>query len=279
MSGTNPATNTSNNWVRLNVGGKTFQTTKNTLSRYPDSFLARLVNGDLASEKDETGAYLVDGNPELFDTILTYLRRGILNLDRNEKTTKDLLAEADFYNIEPLVEEIRQALSAFSPSRIFGKSILTSAVGTDKATIRAAEGHELALTKPPSTDIDCRTTFLGYWKLDHNINFVAYLNARYHSQQAREKAENDMKHKTILRTGTGSYSWVSKEGIYDNVVLGKEFPCTSSFCIDQSKWIVFVYLPTNETIIETHKMNSKPIYDYRYNVEDDKLVKESLSTV
>ncbi|KAI1699252.1 immunoglobulin domain-containing protein [Ditylenchus destructor] len=115
--------------------------------------------------------------------------------------------------------------------------------------------------------------FLGYWKLDHSINFVAYLNARYHSQPAREKAENDMKRKTILRTGTGSYSWVSKEGIYDNVVLGKEFPCTSSFCIDQSKWVLFVYLPANETIIETHKMNSKPIYDYRYNVEDGKLVK------
>ncbi|KAI1710445.1 immunoglobulin domain-containing protein [Ditylenchus destructor] len=115
--------------------------------------------------------------------------------------------------------------------------------------------------------------FLGYWKLDHNINFDAYLNARYHSQQAREKAENDMKRKTILRSGTGSYSWVSKEGIYDNVVMGKEFPCTSSFCVDQSKWVVFVYLPTNETIIETHKMNSKPIYDYRYTVEEGKLVK------
>ncbi|KAI1696252.1 immunoglobulin domain-containing protein [Ditylenchus destructor] len=115
--------------------------------------------------------------------------------------------------------------------------------------------------------------FLGYWKLDHHINFPAYLNARYHSQPAREKAENDMRRKTILRTGTGSYSWVSKEGIYDNVVLGKEFPCTSSFCVDQSKWVVFVYLPTNETIIETHKMNSKSIYDYRYTLEDGKLVK------
>ncbi|KAI1716113.1 low-density lipoprotein receptor domain class A domain-containing protein [Ditylenchus destructor] len=134
--------------------------------------------------------------------------------------------------------------------------------------------------QPGDIDIDIITygkeipdKFFGYWKLDDNTNFDAYLNARYHSQLAREKAKNDMKRKTILRTGTGSYSWVSKEGIYDNVVLGKEFPCTSSFCVDQSKWVVFVYLPANETIVETHKMNSKSIYDYRYTVEDGKLVK------
>ncbi|KAI1696894.1 BTB/POZ domain-containing protein [Ditylenchus destructor] len=109
MTETNFSTN--GDWVRLNVGGKIFQTTKDTLSRHPDSFLARLVNGELPSEKDESGAYLIDGNPEHFDTILTYLRRGVLNLDGNEKTTKDLLCEADFYNIQPLVDEIRKAMS------------------------------------------------------------------------------------------------------------------------------------------------------------------------
>ncbi|KAI1692325.1 BTB/POZ domain-containing protein [Ditylenchus destructor] len=109
MGGINSAINS--NWVCLNVGGKLFQTTKDTLSRYPESFLARLVNGDLPSEKDESGAYFVDGDPEHFRTILTYLRRGVLNLDDNEKTNKDLLCEADFYNIEPLVNEIRKAMS------------------------------------------------------------------------------------------------------------------------------------------------------------------------
>ncbi|KAI1710283.1 BTB/POZ domain-containing protein [Ditylenchus destructor] len=114
MSQTNSGTSNSNNsdWVRLNVGGKTFQTTKDTLSRCPDSFLARLVNGELPSEKDGSGAYLIDGSPEHFDTILTYLRRGVLNMNGNQKTAKDLLCEADFYNIQPLVDEIRKAMSA-----------------------------------------------------------------------------------------------------------------------------------------------------------------------
>lgn len=42
----------SNQWVRLNVGGTCFLTTKTTLSRDPNSFLARLIqDSDLISDK------------------------------------------------------------------------------------------------------------------------------------------------------------------------------------------------------------------------------------
>ncbi|KAI1702975.1 poly-adenylate binding protein, unique domain-containing protein [Ditylenchus destructor] len=110
MSGNNSTPN--DDWVRLNVGGKVFQTTKDTLSRYPDSFLARLVNSGIPSDKDESGAYLIDADPEHFRTILNYLRRGQVTLDSSKVILGDLLREADFFNIEPLVIEIRQAMSA-----------------------------------------------------------------------------------------------------------------------------------------------------------------------
>ncbi|KAI1705548.1 BTB/POZ domain-containing protein [Ditylenchus destructor] len=90
MSGTKP--NQNSEWIRLNVGGKVFQTTKDTLSRHPGSFLACLVDGDLPSEKDETGAYLIDRDPEHFRTILNYLRSPVLNLDGNKKVMKELLS-------------------------------------------------------------------------------------------------------------------------------------------------------------------------------------------
>lgn len=42
----------SNQWVRLNVGGTCFLTTRTTLSRDPNSFLARLIqDSDLISDK------------------------------------------------------------------------------------------------------------------------------------------------------------------------------------------------------------------------------------
>ncbi|KAI1707656.1 BTB/POZ domain-containing protein [Ditylenchus destructor] len=102
---------TANNsdWVRLNVGGKLFQTTKSTLSTHPESFLARLANGNIPSEKDDTGAFLIDRNFEQFGTILNYFRSGVVNLDRNEKAMKDLLCEADFYNVQLLVDKINKA--------------------------------------------------------------------------------------------------------------------------------------------------------------------------
>ncbi|KAI1713336.1 BTB/POZ domain-containing protein [Ditylenchus destructor] len=96
------------NWVRLNVGGKVFQTTKDTLTRHPDTLLARLVNGELSSDKDETGAILIDRSYEHFDTILNYLRTGVLNFDRSENATKELLCEADFYGLQALIEEINK---------------------------------------------------------------------------------------------------------------------------------------------------------------------------
>ncbi|KAI1710742.1 BTB/POZ domain-containing protein [Ditylenchus destructor] len=114
MSETNSATNSE--WIRLNVGGKIFQTTKDTLSRHPDTFLARLANGDLPSDKDDTGAILIDRSYEHFDTILNFFRSGVVNLDRNEKAMKELLSEADFYNIQPLVDQIRKAMGT-GPNR------------------------------------------------------------------------------------------------------------------------------------------------------------------
>ncbi|KAI1695797.1 BTB/POZ domain-containing protein [Ditylenchus destructor] len=112
MSG-NISTPNNSDLVRLNVGGKTFQTSKDTLSRYPESFLARLVNGALSSEKDETGAFLIDRDPQHFRVILNYLRNGELVMDRNEIAVKELLREADFYGLHALVEEINNPIRSY----------------------------------------------------------------------------------------------------------------------------------------------------------------------
>ncbi|KAI1692151.1 BTB/POZ domain-containing protein [Ditylenchus destructor] len=61
---------------------------------------------------DETGAYLIDRDPKHFRIILNYLRSPVLNLDGNKKVMKELLCEADFYNIQPLVNDIHKALKS-----------------------------------------------------------------------------------------------------------------------------------------------------------------------
>ncbi|KAI1693043.1 BTB/POZ domain-containing protein [Ditylenchus destructor] len=103
MSGNNSTPNNSD-WVRLNVGGKVFQTSKDTLSRYPESFLAYLANGVLPSDKDETGAFLIDRDPHHFRVILNYLRNGELVMDRNEIAVKaKVMIRMFVFNPKPLL--------------------------------------------------------------------------------------------------------------------------------------------------------------------------------
>ncbi|XP_068438970.1 BTB/POZ domain-containing protein KCTD2 isoform X1 [Clinocottus analis] len=98
-------------WVRLNVGGTYFITTKQTLCRDPKSFLFRLCqeDPDLDSDKDETGAYLIDRDPTYFGPILNYLRHGKLIMDKN-LAEDGVLEEAEFYNIASLVRLVKERI-------------------------------------------------------------------------------------------------------------------------------------------------------------------------
>uniref|UniRef100_A0A8B9HRZ8 Potassium channel tetramerization domain containing 5 n=1 Tax=Astyanax mexicanus TaxID=7994 RepID=A0A8B9HRZ8_ASTMX len=101
----------SSKWVRLNVGGTYFLTTKQTLSREPKSFLYRLCQADpeLDSDKDESGAYLIDRDSVYFGPVLNYLRHGKLVLNKN-LTEEGALEEAEFYNITSLIKLIKEKI-------------------------------------------------------------------------------------------------------------------------------------------------------------------------
>ncbi|KAH7713932.1 BTB/POZ domain-containing protein KCTD17 [Aphelenchoides avenae] len=104
------------NWARLNVGGKVFQTSTQTLSRDSDSFLARLVsdNQSIPIEKDGDGAILIDRNPEYFQIVLDYLRTGRLTLSENVNF-EQLMEEIDFYGLPALYTAVFEAKRSFIP--------------------------------------------------------------------------------------------------------------------------------------------------------------------
>ncbi|KAH8287758.1 hypothetical protein KR054_012426 [Drosophila jambulina] len=97
-------------WVKLNVGGTYFLTTKTTLSRDPNSFLSRLIqeDSDLNSDRDETGAYLIDRDPKYFAPVLNYLRHGKLVLDGVSE--EGVLEEAEFYNVTQLIALLKECI-------------------------------------------------------------------------------------------------------------------------------------------------------------------------
>lgn len=98
-------------WIKLNVGGTYFLTTKTTLSRDPNSFLSRLIqeDSDLISDRDETGAYLIDRDPRYFAPVLNYLRHGKLVLDGLSE--EGVLEEAEFYNVTHLIGLLKDSIA------------------------------------------------------------------------------------------------------------------------------------------------------------------------
>uniref|UniRef100_H2YV76 BTB domain-containing protein n=1 Tax=Ciona savignyi TaxID=51511 RepID=H2YV76_CIOSA len=98
-------------WIKLNVGGQYFVTTTTTLSKYPKSFLYRLCqeNPELNSDKDETGAFLIDRDPIYFGPVLNFLRHGKLVIDKN-LAEEGVLEEAEFYNITELIRLVKDRI-------------------------------------------------------------------------------------------------------------------------------------------------------------------------
>jgi hypothetical protein len=64
--------------IKLNVGGRHFETYQSTLLKYPHTTLARMITSSLAKTNDQ-GEYFFDRNSSLFDTILDIYRTGQIN--------------------------------------------------------------------------------------------------------------------------------------------------------------------------------------------------------
>eukprot|EP00076_Gallus_gallus_P034695 XP_025000233.1 uncharacterized protein LOC107050762 [Gallus gallus] len=91
--------------VELNVGGRRFSTSRQTLTWVPDSFFSSLLSGRISTLRDETGAIFIDRDPTVFAPILNFLRTK--ELDLRDVSPSLLLHEAQFYGITPLVRRLQ----------------------------------------------------------------------------------------------------------------------------------------------------------------------------
>ena len=106
---------TRNDWVQLNVGGRIFATTRSTLTRHPESMLARMFSGESddpgwCSATDLSGAYLIDRSSEYFEPLLNFMRHGKLILNDGIKP-EGVLEEARFYGISEAIEPLLSMVS------------------------------------------------------------------------------------------------------------------------------------------------------------------------
>ncbi len=86
--------------VELNVGGTHFTTTRSTLSKEPDSMLARMFAGVMTpSTKDSSGRYFINRCGVHFSVVLAYLRGECLILNSASPERLALLQEAKYYQV------------------------------------------------------------------------------------------------------------------------------------------------------------------------------------
>lgn len=98
--------------MTLNVGGTLYSTTLETLTRFPDSMLGAMFRAGTSMTPNLNpqggGHYFIDRDGKAFRHILNFLRLGRLDLPLGYGETALLRAEADFYQIRPLLDALRE---------------------------------------------------------------------------------------------------------------------------------------------------------------------------
>ena len=108
--------------AKLNVGGHFFTTSIQTLTKDPNSMLAAMFSGKFEMKPCEDGSFFIDRDGTHFRFILNYLRTGELTLPKGITFLEELLKEAEFYQIQGMIHELRsyecKATEAFEESEI-----------------------------------------------------------------------------------------------------------------------------------------------------------------
>ena len=90
--------------IILNVGGREFQTSVDTLTREKNTFFTALFSKNWELEKDDKGRVFIDRNGDLFAEILDYMRSPDEFILPEERLRRRLICEARFYKLNSLLE-------------------------------------------------------------------------------------------------------------------------------------------------------------------------------
>ena len=94
--------------VKLNVGGHHFTTSIQTLTKDPDSMLAAMFSGRFDMKPSKDGSFFIDRDGTYFRFILNYLRDGRLSLPDGATFLEEIAAEAEFYQMQGILDELER---------------------------------------------------------------------------------------------------------------------------------------------------------------------------
>ena len=93
--------------IKLNVGGHIFHTAATTLTS--STYFSRLLSSEFSDLDATSGDVFVDRDGRYFGFILAYLRSGAVELPQEPLSLDGLLAEAEYFGVDGLLEALRDA--------------------------------------------------------------------------------------------------------------------------------------------------------------------------
>ena len=111
--------------ITLNVGGTSFCTSEETLTKCKNAFFVRIAEEALASHEN---TIFVDRDPTHFRTVLNYLRDGKCIFPETWQSLAELIKEAHFYQLSELEKEGTQALRRIDAKELTEQANITSII-------------------------------------------------------------------------------------------------------------------------------------------------------
>ena len=187
--------------VKLDVGGQHFTTTVQTLTKDPNSMLAAMFSGKFEMKPSEDGSFFIDRDGTHFRFILNFLRTGKLTLPEGATFTKELEEEAEFYQIQGLVDALKPANSTVEARNLgepFAESIILTNV-EEQRVLRSWLPEAMA----------------GGWRLLFRASRDGYAASVFHS-----KSDNKGPTVTVVKSrgnifgGFTEESWTNQSGMF-----------------------------------------------------------------
>ena len=179
--------------VKLNVGGQHFTTSVQTLTKDPNSMLASMFSGRFDMKPSEDGSFFIDRDGTHFRFILNFLRTGKLTLPEGATFTKELEEEAEFYQIQGLIDALRAAkltVKACTPDEPFRESTILTNV----------EHRKILKTWLPGA-------MVGEWRLLFRASRDGFAASTFHS-----KCDNKGATVTVVKSGANIFGGFTEKG-------------------------------------------------------------------
>ena len=135
--------------LKLNIGGQLFTTSLETMKNDAGSMFHAMFSGRFDTKPAEDGSYFIDRDGTHFRYILNYLRTAQLVVPEDKIVRKELLSEAEFYQVEGIIDILRS--HPFEESNILSRAQRHTLIDWLKSSLTSAS-HNYVLIYRASRD-------------------------------------------------------------------------------------------------------------------------------